>query len=224
MTHSRKLDRAVRFDERSRQFSIRAALPADVQPRSYTWACNLWLDQGSEGACTGFSLCHEAAAKPVEVKGITNQVAQEVYNRARQLDEWPGEDYEGSSVLGAIKAGKERGWYSEYRWAFGEEDLMLAIGHHGPAVLGINWYEGMFDPDSKGQLHVAGKLAGGHAILCNGFSVKTGLYRLHNSWGKGWGLCGEAFISRDDMRRLLKEQGEACIPVKRSLGKLTPLK
>lgn len=56
---------------------------------------------------------------------------------------------------------------------------------------------------------------GGHAILCNGVNVKSGLYRLHNSWGESWGVNGEAFISRADMATLLKRQGEACIPVKR---------
>lgn len=212
---ARTFDRRVRFDERSRAYPIRALFAADIKPRSYTWACKLWLDQGSEGACTGFSLCHEAAARPVEVKGITNNTALDVYHRAQQLDEWPGENYEGSSVLGAIKAGQEHGWYKEYRWAFSEEDLMLAVGHHGPAVLGINWYESMFDCDTQGRLKVSGAIAGGHAILCNGFNVKKGLYRLHNSWGRGWALDGEAFLSCADMARLLKEQGEACIPVTR---------
>lgn len=215
---SRTFDRVVRFDERSRNYPIRALLKADIKPRSYTWACPVWLDQGSDGACTGFAVSHEAAARPVMVKGITYKVAMEVYRRAQQLDEYPGENYEGSSVLGAIKAGTERKWYLEYRWAFGEEDLMLAVGHHGPAVIGINWYESMFNPDTKGVIIVGGQVVGGHAILCNGFNVKTGLYRLHNSWGKGWGVNGEAFISRASMARLLKEEGEACIPVTRMMA------
>lgn len=219
----RVLDRVVRFDERSRGYGIRAIMKKGAVPRSYTWACKLWLDQGVDGACTGFSVCHEAAARPVEVKGLNAKVAEAVYHRARELDEWEGEDYEGSSVLGAIKAGAERHWYDEYRWAFGEDDLMLAVGHHGPAVLGINWYESMFEPSAHGVLRVGGEIAGGHAILCNGFNVKTGMYRLHNSWGKSWGIDGEAFVSRKDMARLLKEQGEACIPVKRSKGSLTPV-
>lgn len=211
----RKFGRLVEFDERSKQFPIRALISA-VKPRSYTWSCPIVLDQGSEPSCTGNAVAHEAAARPVEVLGITEKTAFAVYLRARELDEWPGENYEGSSVLGAIKAGTERGWYKEYRWAFSEDDLSLAVGHKGPAVLGINWYEGMSDPDKNGLIKAAGSVQGGHAILCNGYNVKTKLYRLHNSWGNAWGLKGECFISAADMARLLKEDGEACIPVIRT--------
>jgi hypothetical protein len=203
-----------RFDEASRAYPIRTLI-SSAKPRSYTWACPAWLDQGREGACTGFAVAHEAAARPVPIKGITAVVAQSVYERARQLDEWEGEDYEGSSVLGAIKAGKERGWFGEYRWAFGEADLRLAIGHKGPAVIGVNWYEGMAEPDATGLIRKEGALVGGHAILVNGFNVRTNRYRLHNSWGEDWGINGECFLSAEDMAALLNERGEACIPVVR---------
>lgn len=210
----RKFGRLVQFDPRSRDYPIRELIAA-VKPRSYTWSCGIVLDQGNTSACTGFSVAHEAAARPVVVLGIANKSGLDLYHRARELDEWPGEDYEGSSVLGAIKAGQERGWYKEYRWAFGEPDLALAIGYKGPAVIGVNWYEGMSETDNKGILQVSGKVLGGHAILCNGYNVKTGLYRLHNSWGP-WGINGEAFITTKDMARLLSESGEACIPVVRA--------
>lgn len=210
----RKLDRVVKFDEKSRKYPIRAII-SHTTPRSYTWKCDTWLDQGTEGACTGFSVTHEAASKPIPVKNLTNDIAFSIYHRARQLDEWDGEDYEGSSVLGAIKAATEKGWYSEYRWAFGVDDLALAVSRKGPAVLGINWYTGMFDADSNGFISVNGNLAGGHAILCNGYNVKGNYFILHNSWGKDWGVNGECKISYADMSRLLKEQGEACIPISR---------
>jgi len=211
---NRTFDRIVKFDERSRAFPIRQ-YGIFRKRRSYTWRCGINLDQGSEGACTGFAVSHEAAARPVVVMGITNDVARSIYRRARQLDEWPGENYEGSSVLGAIKAGQEKGWYGEYKWAFSESDLALAVGYYGPVVLGINWYEGMGNPDSNGRIRPTGDVLGGHAILCNGFSVKTNLYRLHNSWGPAWGINGDCFISADDLTKLLREQGECCVPIKR---------
>ena len=214
----RKFGRLVEFDQRSRAYSIRALISPALKPRSYTWSCGVWLDQGNEGSCTGFSLSQEAAARPVKVQGVTNDVARAVYYRARELDQWEGEDYEGSSVLAAAKAGMERGWYKEYRWAFGEEDLRLAVGYKGPVVLGINWLEGMMEPNAKGVIFAAGQSIGGHAILCNGFNVKTELYRLHNSWGKSWGINGECFISAENLSGLLMDQGEAMIPVVRKLG------
>jgi hypothetical protein len=143
-------------------------------------------------------------------------VARAIYKRARQLDEWDGEDYEGSSVLAAMKAGQEKGWYKEYRWCFSEQDLSLAVSRKGPCVLGVNWYEGMCDVDSKGYIHPTGELVGGHAILCKGYNVKKERYTLHNSWGRGWGIYGACYISKADMAKLLKQRGEACIPVIRT--------
>lgn len=216
-TQDVRLDRLPEFDERSRAF--RAVHGIEDRPlRSYRWPLDTWLDQGSEGACTGFATAHEAAARPKPVKGITDDLARRVYQRAKALDQWPGEDYEGSSVLGAVKAGAEFGWYPEYRWAFGEADLALAVGWRGPAILGINWYAGMFEPDPDGFVAPSGRKIGGHAILCRGVSLRLGAYELHNSWGLGWGRAGRAWITREHLDRLLQEDGEACVPVVRALG------
>lgn len=214
----RIFDRLVHFDLTSRNFPIRSLISPSLRPRTQLWPCSVYLDQGSEGACTGFAVSHEAAASPVRVRGITNDVARQVYRRAQQLDEWPGENYSGSSVLAAMKAGQERGWYSEYRWAFGEEDLALAISYSGPAVLGINWYEGMSRPDRDGLIHPTGRQTGGHAILCRGYNATTKLYRLRNSWSFRWGVRGDCFISAAELSALLQNSGEACIPVVRQKG------
>lgn len=226
-----RLGRIPQFDERSKQYPIRTLL-AEVakKRRSYTWSCPVGrspsgalpsggaLDQGREGACTGFAIAMEAAARPVLIPGITNEVAKQIYKRAQQLDEWAGEAYEGSSVLAALKAGIEWGWYREYRWALGpgaeqaEEDLALAVGYRGPAALGTNWYEGMFGADADGYLNVTGKVVGGHAYLTNSYSLKRNAYWVPNSWG-GAG-CG--WLRQTDMIRLLDENGEAAIPTIRT--------
>lgn len=228
----RVLDRKVHFDERSKNYPIRTLI-RDKDPRSKTWAF-VQLDQGQEGACTGFSTTMEAAASPVPVFGSPikykyfgasvepiNQVARDVYHRARQLDEWPGEDYEGSSVLGAVKAGAERGWWTEYRWALGPraeaaaQDVILSLSWHGPVIMGTNWYEGMFNADVDGYLRVAGKVAGGHAWLLTRYSKKKDAVWTPNSWGGQ----GQGWITRDDLVKLLDADGEACIPVTRTKGK-----
>jgi len=212
------LGRLEEFDERSRDFPIRALLGAKP-PRSYTWKCPVTLNQGNVGACTGFAWAQELAARPKVVENVTNQVGLNLYYKAQHLDEWPGNNYEGSSVLGAVKAVQELhpGAIPEYRWAFGLEDLILAVGYAGPAVIGVNWYSDMFRPDGQNIIHVSGDLVGGHAILVNGVNVKNGLFRLHNSWGSHWGFNGEARISFADMDKLLRRKGEACIPVRRGM-------
>lgn len=216
MQIKRRFGRLIEFDERSREYPIRSMIHPQALRISKLWSCDIVLDQGSEAACTGFSVSAEAAAEPVVVPGITNEIALALYHRARELDSYPGEDYEGSSVLGAMKAGREKGWYKAFRWAFGEDDLALSIGHCGPAVLGIQWREGMSNPDNDGFIYPTGEVVGGHAILCNGYFSSTDIYRLHNSWGASWGVDGECFIHAADLKKLLKDHGEACIPVVRS--------
>jgi hypothetical protein len=42
--------------------------------------------------------------------------------------------------------------------------------------------------------------------------------RLHNSWGRGYGVGGDAFITLRGLDTLLQNDGEACVPVLRSVG------
>ncbi len=210
------LGRLEEFDERSRAYPIRTLLAGITMPRSYTWSCSVQLDQGSIGACVGFSWAAELAARPVVVPSITNTTGLQIYYSAQQADEWPGHDYEGTSVLAGAKTAQMMGYIDEYRWAFSFDDVLLSIGYKGPAVLGIPWYEGMDWPSAGGYIRPTGALRGGHAILANGVSVRTGFVRLHNSWSSSWGVNGDCFISFEDLRTLLEQHGEACIPVRRS--------
>ena len=181
--------------------------------------------------CTGFSATMEAAARPKPYFGDPNygttvdkiprinQLARMLYMRARQLDEWPGEDYEGSSVLGAAKAGQERGWWAEYRWALGPgperaaQDVILALGYAGPVMMGTNWYEGMLRPRGEDWLAVAGNVVGGHAFLLTAYSKARDAVWTPNSWGGE----GQGWISRADLVRLLAEEGEACLALQRKM-------
>lgn len=212
-TEDPRLDRIVQFDERSRQYGITAVVDPALPLRSYTWACSVWLDQGSEGACTGFACGHHRAARP-RPGVISNDGARAIYHRARQLDDLPGEDYEGTSVLAAIKASTEFGYIRTYRWAFSLEDLARAVGYAGPAILGINWLAGMAQTGAGGYVHATGDVIGGHAILCRGVNVNSRYFRLRNSWSTGWGVSGDCLISFDDMEKLLHDDGEAAIPTK----------
>lgn len=213
-----RLDRLPSFDPRSVSYPVMATIEVS-KPRSYTWRCDYYFDQGQEGACVGFSVAHELSARPVAVKGLGDDFARELYRAAQKVDEFPGENYSGTSVLAGIKTAQSMGYFGEYRWAFSLNDLVMAVGYKGPAVLGINWYEGMFRPDPAGFIHPSGNVAGGHAILCNGVDVKGKRFRLHNSWGTDWGVGGDCYLSFEDMERLLTESGDACIPVKRTKPK-----
>lgn len=212
---------------RLERYPIRALL-ADRTPRSYTWRCDVVLNQGREGACVPHGFTHEALARPVVVdfkaKGLrlpdgfhhdAQQFAFDLYEWCRRNDEWPGENYDGTSVAAGAKGMKMLGLIPEYRWASNVNDALTAIGWHGPAVLGCDWWSGMFDPDAKGFLHMTGAIEGGHCILVNGVDLKRRAIRLHNSWGPDWGQGGEALLSLDDFGALIQAGAEVCVPVVR---------
>lgn len=214
----RTFDWKPRFDEKSRSFPIRTLIPAGVAPQYKLWHFGPQLDQGSEGACVGFGWAAEAGASPVRVKNITDDFARGIYQEAKRIDEWEGEDYEGTSVLAGAKVMKSRGFITEYRWCFSLNDVLLALSYEGPVVLGLNWYEGMFDTNAKNFITPTGNWVGGHCIMARGISVKYERILLRNSWGKDWGSRGGAYLSFSDLDRLLHESGEACVPVGRKLN------
>jgi hypothetical protein len=77
------------------------------------------LDQGQEGACTGFGLATVVhyLLRVRKVNANTTAVSPRMlYAIARRYDEWPGEAYEGSSCRGAIKGWHKHGVCAEKLW------------------------------------------------------------------------------------------------------------
>lgn len=215
----RRFGRRIEFDEKSRDYPVRALLADSAELVTRRWHLGTVLDQGSEPACVGFAWTHDILADPVVPLFpylINNQYALDLYRLAQTLDEWPGEDYAGTSILAGAKATMRRGWITEYRWAFGLEDVLLTLAQLGPVVLGVNWYSGMNRPDVYGYIYPEGWVQGGHAILAVGVDFERQAVRLHNSWGADWGEKGQAWITFSDLDRLLHEHGEACVPLVRT--------
>jgi hypothetical protein len=201
--------RLKEFDERSRNFPSRK-LTRGFTPKTTYWKCAKVLDQGVQPYCVGFSWAHEIIANPVPVLTIDNNYAISLYHGAQQNDEWPGEDYDGSSVLGGWKYCRKLGWYSSVSWAFTLSDWILST-QLGPAVIGITWKTGMMEPDSNGFVHATGYTEGSHAILMNGYNLEGHYFTLHNSWGKSWGINGECKISESDIDKLRQDDAECAI-------------
>ncbi len=79
------------------------------------------LDQGTEGACTGFGLAtvvHYLLRKRKVVPDHEAVSSRMLYDMARRYDEWPGEKYEGSSARGAMKGWHKHGVCSETHWRY----------------------------------------------------------------------------------------------------------
>lgn len=214
-----KLDRQVFFDERSKrpEFSARKIVGSTARfKRVWTPRAAGPLDQGAEGACVGFACAGELAATPIK-HTVDNATGQRIYKAAQWVDRSEGRYYpEGATVLAGMKACKKGELFGKYVWCFGVDDTIDWIVRRGPVVLGINWYYDMYDPASNGLITIGGGVAGGHAIMANGYWPGHpdfgDVVVLTNSWGKGWGVNGRGFLRVADLRRLLSEDGEAVAP------------
>ena len=206
-----RLARLYEADPRIRSYPVRALIPTKAKgPRSYTWSISTILDQGREGSCVGHAVAHRLIARPVVRNEITHEDAVSIYKQAQTLDPWPGEEYEGTSVLAGAKAAVKRGYVTSYHWAETLDELIMGVGYCGPAVMGTWWYEGMVAPAVNGAIKPTGRKLGGHSYILNGVNLRTRLFFGVNSWGESWGVKGRFVLSFEDAERLLLDSGEAC--------------
>jgi hypothetical protein len=88
------------------------------------------LDQGTEGACTGFALAAVIQYHLGRRAGKKRVSPRMIYELARRYDKWPGEGYEGSSARGAMKGWVAHGVATRKTWP----DDLHGKEHFTPAV------------------------------------------------------------------------------------------
>lgn len=215
MSNPFRLGRKVEHDPRSRAFAFTPRHATTVVHK--TWRrYGAVLDQGNLGSCTGNAMTHALNSKPLHVKGATvwkQAQAVMLYSAATSLDEFDGSyppDDTGSSGLGVCKAAVNMGLITRYDWAFGFDHTLETL-MSGPVLVGTNWYDGMFYPNSSGVVSISGSIAGGHEYLLVGVHPKKQLLTFQNSWSDAWGVKGRFFMTYDTFKRLLNEQGDAVI-------------
>jgi hypothetical protein len=216
----RVLDWQPNHDPRSRGY---AAVGEVDEPPSHDvrWRPGPVLDQGREGACVGYACLGEVLAEPTPGRlAVGNAVRW--YKRAQRADDWPGEGYEGTSVNAGMRIGREFGWWDGWRWTFGVEDMRSGI-RLGPMVLGIPWTARMYRTAADGIVRGGGEQVGGHCLLVVGWATDyaghgPGFWWL-NSWGRGYGINGAAFVPEETMHTLIDGVGECAVPVGRSRGR-----
>src|SRR5216683_681533 len=126
--------RPDRVDLRDREYqprlqSLPTQVPSPADAKRYLplyVADAMILDQGQEGACTGFGLAAvinyllwRRARVDRKRSKLPEKVSERMlYQLARFYDEWPGEDYEGSSCRGAMKGWHHHGVCSGALWPY----------------------------------------------------------------------------------------------------------
>ncbi|MCC6869360.1 MAG: C1 family peptidase, partial [Burkholderiales bacterium] len=185
------------------------------------------LDQGRDGACTGFGLAavvhyllRTRAVEP-DAQAVSPQM---LYAMARRYDEWAGERYEGSSCRGAMKGWHKHGVCASELWdktadaTLSEERINDAARRPLGAYFRVNHRDlvAMHAALAEvGTLFVSASVhAGWDAVAADGripwrdgstgghaFALvgydRKGFW-VHNSWGPGWGRGGFGHVAYED--------------------------
>lgn len=188
------------------------------------------LNQGSEGACTGFGLATVAHYLLLRRTADADRVkvsARMLYEMAKRYDEWPGENYSGSSARGAMKGWHKHGVCSEDLWPYdpASPDRRFTTERAGEAVnrplgayyrvnhkdliamhsaiseVGILYATG-FVHQGWNNLDAEGVIPfPGNRLGGHAFAIVAyddrGFW-IQNSWGPSWGKGGFALITYDD--------------------------
>ena len=187
------------------------------------WVNPLQGNQFKEGACVGGGWWGFLNSHPYP-HAYANQVLFDIYNAAKRVDAWPGENYEGTSVRAGAKVVQQGlvphvGRHIQtYAFTSNVDTLALHVLNKGPAVIGVDWYTGMDRVDSLGFVYPTGTKRGGHCVVIDGVTwdykdVKPNRFRFRNTWGPDWGFNGRGRISASDLQSLFSQGGTACLAV-----------
>jgi len=201
--------RLVSVDERDRTHLMRTALPVLTVPMPIQRMWRVWWkgDQGDTSMCVGYAWHGLLRALPLLQRDPKPSV---IYHAAQKVDQWDGEDYDGTSVRAGAKVLKAEGRILSYGWAYDIQTVLNWLAFRGPVVLGTNWYESMLTPDATGLVVPGGAVVGGHAYLSIGYDGAKQRLICQNSWGEWGPINGRFHLHYDDADALIKDDGEAC--------------
>lgn len=182
------------------------------------------MDQGDVGSCTGHAgtnnmageLFWPASRDPIG-NGDPHVYAEHLYSDATQIDPWTGSwrpDDTGSDGLSIAKVLKSRGLISGYQHATSLEAVLTALAKQ-PVMIGASWYSGMYEVSPDGHMNVSGDTLGGHEFCLDELDVAGRRVWMLNSWGYGFGLMGRAWMTYDELAKLLADFGDCTVLVPR---------
>src|SRR5258707_7945322 len=192
-----RVGRHLWHDPRSRQY------PYEPPSRLTTLASVMHerhapiLDQGETSSCTGNAMDGDLATSPVwealppPALVLDEAEALRLYSAAEVIDgdgPYPPND-NGSYGLSVAKAAKNAGLISGYTHCFSPASMLAAL-QAGPAIVGMNWYQGFDQPGAGGLVRISGAGRRRHAGPARRRGLAAGLIEVDNSLGTGPGDRG----------------------------------
>lgn len=216
LTTDPRLGRHIKHDSRSLNFPFNTAELSIVNKKHDRYIPI--LNQGSIGACTGFSGIGSISTAPFLNKDNTAYSRDyngsiKLYSDATAIDEYNGTyppTDTGSNGLSIAKVLKSAGLISRYDHTFTLNDALKAGGVYS-FITGTRWYSDMFNPDADGRVRITGSLVGGHEYQLAEIDKDKGLIWFFNSWGDQWGLQGKFYLTWADYATLLAQQGDVTV-------------
>lgn len=216
-----RLGRNVNHDSRSLNYLVKAD-PSSYKSVKHDSMIPV-LDQGQLGSCTGNAATKCLSYGAFWGAGSANlsttdaakdeQYAVSVYSDATQVDPYSGAyppTDTGSDGLSVAKVLKTRGLISGYQHATSIDAVLTALSTQA-VIVGTEWREDMFSPDSQGLLRITGDVAGGHEYVLDELNMEDGTIGMQNSWNDSWGLHGRAYFHIEDFESLLAADGDCTV-------------
>lgn len=216
-------------DANDLSYLMRAARPQIVlavgkpKPRKTAYRDGPLLDQGQTPQCVGYSCRGFLDGAPIMSNPNQGPSATEIYHMAQERDEWPGTNYDGSSVRGGMKALTDAGQICAYVWGQTVEEAIKWMNDgYGTCVVGTSWYAEMSNVDKDGYMmeppSSMSTPIGGHAWRWIWYDPNKKAILMRNSWGHDFGYLkkgipsGYAYVRVPFAERLLREEGEVAAP------------
>jgi hypothetical protein len=178
------------------------------------------------GNCTCNALAYAANAQPNHKAGkfYKESDTEFWYEECTAIDPFTGRWYRdgrqgsedtGSDEVSACKIGVKEEVIVRYEHIEATVGNLVQVLQERPGNIGINWYEGMFNPNSNGFVEPDphDSIAGGHEVAITEVSLEHMYFVFPQSWGRLWGQRGFGKFSFSTMERLLKEDGDLVVPI-----------
>lgn len=201
------------------------SLPYQYRPR---------YNQGEEGACVGAGL-----SWAMSIKNRRFYDWWWLYRQAQAIDEWPGDDYDGTSTRAGCEILRTIGHkqvhdprhdhapdiddgIESYVWATSVDQIRTSIALGQPVAMGIDWLESFDTPESVGRDWWIGRdddgpdrVRGGHLICCYGADDDRQAVKLVNTWGLDYPLVWLPYRTLERLLAGYEWPGEAAILIDR---------